>query len=152
MQKALSMSGWQTVAFGLRPQRQQVYEVLLDNAITPPPRKFLSGPNAPGRIFRWPTVYNCLTALVQCGPGPAGKFRARSGPVFARTCRRIAIFNCDGCEKVFDINLPAKAGIPLPNGFKAERYDIAIHGRCPGLREQQTMSYSGRGASRLRQF
>jgi Fe2+ or Zn2+ uptake regulation protein len=40
-------------------------------------------------------------------------------------------FYCDGCEQVFDIDLSGKARISLPKGFKAERYDVAIHGQCP---------------------
>ena len=60
-------------------------------------------------------------------------------------------FYCDGCESVFDIDLPAETGIALPKGYKAERYDIAIHGRCPacatgqrGPRQMRRMSNTGR--------
>jgi Fe2+ or Zn2+ uptake regulation protein len=42
-------------------------------------------------------------------------------------------FYCDTCDRVFDVNLPTKApaGIALPKGFRAQRYEIAIHGVCP---------------------
>ena len=40
-------------------------------------------------------------------------------------------FYCDVCSGVFDISLPPETGLSLPKGFRAERFDIAIHGRCP---------------------
>jgi Fe2+ or Zn2+ uptake regulation protein len=40
-------------------------------------------------------------------------------------------FYCDTCDTVFDIDLATEAGVTLPKGFQAERFDIAIHGRCP---------------------
>ena len=52
---------------------------------------------------------------------------ARFCPNMSEHCH----FYCDACAGVFDIGLPAKTGLPLPKGFKAERFDIAIHGRCP---------------------
>jgi Fur family ferric uptake transcriptional regulator len=40
-------------------------------------------------------------------------------------------FYCDSCDTVFDIDLENEAAVTLPKGFQAERFDIAIHGRCP---------------------
>jgi len=41
-------------------------------------------------------------------------------------------FYCDTCAKVFDIDLTSEGpgGITLPKGFKAARFEIAIHGLC----------------------
>ena len=66
--------------------------------------------------------------------GAGGYTRALLERGAARYCpnmREHCHFYCDNCEGVFDVDLPAESGIVLPKGFKAERYDIAIHGRCP---------------------
>ncbi len=49
-------------------------------------------------------------------------------------------FYCDSCDTVFDVDLPAKPAAPvsrLPKGFKAEHYEIAIHGICPDCAKQE---------------
>jgi Fe2+ or Zn2+ uptake regulation protein len=38
---------------------------------------------------------------------------------------------------VFDIDLSGDGGVVLPKGFKAERYDLVIHGRCPACANGQ---------------
>jgi Fur family peroxide stress response transcriptional regulator len=76
------------------------------------------------------TVYNCLDALVKCGlvrQVTLDRGAAHFCPNMTEHCH----FYCDTCESVFDIELPAKTGLPLPRGFRADRFDIAIHGRCP---------------------
>ena len=116
--------------FRFTPQRQQVYEVLLDKRDHPTAEEvFIRAKRARPHISM-ATVYNCLTALVQCGLARQVSLE-RGAARFCPNMQAHCHFYCDGCENVFDINLPANAGIPLPNGFKAERYDIAIHGRCP---------------------
>jgi len=76
------------------------------------------------------TVYNCLDALVKCGLARQVTLE-RGATRFCPNMREHCHFYCDGCESVFDIPLPPNAGVLLPKGFAAERYDIAIHGRCP---------------------
>jgi Fe2+ or Zn2+ uptake regulation protein len=41
-------------------------------------------------------------------------------------------FYCDSCEMVYDVDLPEKPKptIILPHGFKAEHFEVAIHGIC----------------------
>ena len=40
-------------------------------------------------------------------------------------------FHCDVCGTVFDVDLPGELpGLPLPRGFKPQRYEVAIHGVC----------------------
>lgn len=76
------------------------------------------------------TVYNCLDALVKCGlvrQVTVERGAARFCPNMQEHCH----FYCDNCERVFDIDLPARAGVPLPKGFRAERFDVTIHGQCP---------------------
>jgi Fur family peroxide stress response transcriptional regulator len=76
------------------------------------------------------TVYNCLDALVKCGLARQVTLE-RGAARFCPNMREHCHFYCDACESVFDIDLPAQTGIALPRGYRAERFDIAIHGRCP---------------------
>ena len=76
------------------------------------------------------TVYNCLDALVKCGTVRQVSLE-RGAARFCPNMQEHCHFYCDACEGVFDIDLPARAGVTLPKGFNAERYDVAIHGRCP---------------------
>ncbi len=76
------------------------------------------------------TVYNCLDALVECGLARQVTLE-RGATRFCPNMREHCHFYCDQCQSVFDIELPAEPGIALPKGYRAERYDIAIHGRCP---------------------
>jgi Fur family transcriptional regulator, peroxide stress response regulator len=120
-----------TGGFRFTPQRQHVYSVLLRRR---------DHPTAEGVFIRvkqelpeisMATVYNCLDALVRCGlvrQVSLDRGAARFCPNMQEHCH----FYCDACEGVFDIPLPAETGIPLPRGFRAQRFDIAIHGRCPG--------------------
>jgi Fur family peroxide stress response transcriptional regulator len=76
------------------------------------------------------TVYNCLDALVQCGLVRQVMLE-RGALRFCPNMREHCHFYCDGCSGVFDIGFSEDAGVALPKGFHAERYDIVIHGRCP---------------------
>ena len=76
------------------------------------------------------TVYNCLDALVKCGLARQVALE-RGAARFCPNMRQHCHFYCDACDSVFDVDLPAGTGIVLPAGYQAERYDIAIHGRCP---------------------
>ena len=77
------------------------------------------------------TVYNCLSVLVRCGLLRQVTLD-RSPTRFCPNMREHCHFYCDSCAKVFDIDLPSEGpnGITLPKGFKAARYEIAIHGLC----------------------
>lgn len=77
------------------------------------------------------TVYNCLDALVQSGLArqvTVDRGAARFCPNMKEHCH----FYCDTCNNVFDVDLvDGSLPIALVEGFKAERFEIAIHGRCP---------------------
>ena len=62
----------------------------------------------------------------------------RGATRFCPNMREHCHFYCDECDSVFDIDLPAETGIALPKGYRAERYDIAIHGRCPACAKRET--------------
>src|ERR1051325_7063073 len=126
-------------AGGLRftPQRKHVYDVLLRKRDHPTAEEVFIRAKREIPDISMATVYNCLDALVKCGlvrQLTLERGAARFCPNMQEHCH----FYCDGCENVFDISLPQDARIGLPKGFKAERFDIAIHGRCPECSKPET--------------
>ena len=130
LSKRLSTSG-----FRFTPQRQHVYDVLLQKQDHPTAEEvFIRAKRAMPEISM-ATVYNCLDALVRSGLArqvTVDRGATRFCPNMQEHCH----FHCDRCENVFDIALSVgdPAGISLPTGFKAARFEIAIHGMCPDCR------------------
>src|SRR5215831_21225078 len=93
-------------ATGLRltPQRQQVYDVLLQKRDHPTAEEvFIRAKKAMPEISH-ATVYNCLDALVKSGLARqvnVERGATRFCPNMAEHCH----FYCDSCESVFDIDL-----------------------------------------------
>jgi Fur family peroxide stress response transcriptional regulator len=116
--------------FRFTPQREHVYAVLLRKRDHPTAEQVFIRAKREMREISMATVYNCLDALVKCGLARQVTLE-RGAARFCPNMREHCHFYCDGCDSVFDIDLPAEAGIALPRGYRAERYDIAIHGRCP---------------------
>lgn len=119
-----------TSGFRFTPQRQEVYDVLLEKRDHPTAEEVFI--RAKGRMpeISMATVYNCLDALVQSGLArqvSVDRGAARYCPNMQEHCH----FFCTACRKVYDIHLPeGRAAIALPDGFKATRFEIAIHGQC----------------------
>jgi Fur family transcriptional regulator, peroxide stress response regulator len=116
--------------FRFTPQRQQVYAVLLQKRDHPTAEEVFLRAKRVMPDISLATVYNCLDALVRCGLARQVSFD-RGAARFCPNMREHCHFYCDQCESVFDIDLPPAAGVPLPRGFRADRFDVAIHGRCP---------------------
>jgi Fe2+ or Zn2+ uptake regulation protein len=119
---------------GLRftPQRRRVYDVLLQKRDHPTAEEvFIRAKRAMPEISH-ATVYNCLDALVKCGLVRQVQID-RGATRFCSNMHEHCHFYCDACNTVYDVDLSAKPqpGVTLPKGFKAERYEIAIHGICP---------------------
>ena len=116
--------------FRFTPQRQHVYAILVQKRDHPTAEEVFIRSKKGMPDISMATVYNCLTALVKCGmvrQVSLERGAARFCPNMEEHCH----FYCDTCDQVFDIALSRETGILLPKGFNAERYDIAIHGRCP---------------------
>jgi Fur family peroxide stress response transcriptional regulator len=123
-----------TRGFRFTPQREHVYSVLLGKRDHPTAEQVFLRSKQEMPDISMATVYNCLDALVKCGlvrQVSLERGAARFCPNMQEHCH----FYCDECEEVFDINLPGETGVRLPKGFRAERYDIAIHGKCPNCGE-----------------
>jgi Fur family transcriptional regulator, peroxide stress response regulator len=120
----LSSSG-----FRFTRQRGHVYAVLLQKRDHPTAEGVFIRAKREMPDISMATVYNCLDALVRCGL--ARQVMLERGAVrFCPNMREHCHFYCDGCDRVFDIPLPPAARFALPKGFKAERFDLAVHGRC----------------------
>ena len=119
-------------ATGLRltPQRQQVYDVLLQKRDHPTAEEvFMRAKKAMPEISH-ATVYNCLDALVKSGL--ARQVNVERGAT--RFCPNMAEhghFHCSACGMIYDVELPRELPcVTMPRGFKAERHDVTIHGLC----------------------
>jgi Fur family peroxide stress response transcriptional regulator len=121
-----------TRGFRFTPQREQVYAVLLQKRDHPTAEEVFIRAKRQMPDISMATVYNCLDALVKCGLARQVTLE-RGAARFCPNMQEHCHFYCDQCESVFDIGLPdgPGLGLALPNGFRAQRYDITIHGRCP---------------------
>ena len=126
LSKQLSTSG-----FRFTPQRQHVYDVLIEERDHPTAEEVFIRAKREMPDISMATVYNCLDALVCCGMARQVNVD-RGATRFCPNMREHCHFYCDNCEKVFDIDLPSEGpdGITLPKGFQAARFEIAIHGLC----------------------
>jgi Fe2+ or Zn2+ uptake regulation protein len=116
--------------FRFTPQRQEVYRVLMKKRDHPTAEEVFIRSKADMPEISMATVYNCLTALVDCGlvrQVSLERGAARFCPNMQEHCH----FYCDACDTVFDIDLPPSTAVALPKGFRARSYDVAIHGSCP---------------------
>ena len=121
-------------AGGLRatPQREHVYNVLLEKLDHPTAEEVFIRAKHGMPDISMATVYNCLDALVQCGLVRQVQLD-RGATRFCPNMREHGHFYCNDCDTVFDVDLPEKPEprILLPLGFKAEHFEVAIHGTCP---------------------
>ena len=130
-------------AGGLRPtpQREHVYQVLLQKRDHPTAEEVFIRTKRSMPDISMATVYNCLDTLVQCGLVRQVQLD-RGATRFCPNMREHGHFYCNGCDTVFDVDLPEKPEprIILPRGFKAERFEVAIHGVCPDCAQKKKKS------------
>ena len=122
--------------FRFTPHREHVYAVLLRKRDHPTAEEVFIRAKREMPDISMATVYNCLDALVECGLARQVTLE-RGAARFCPNMREHCHFYCDQCQNVFDIDLPTEPGIPLPKGYQAERYDVAIHGRCPACSNEK---------------
>jgi Fur family peroxide stress response transcriptional regulator len=117
--------------FRFTRQREHVYSVLLAKRDHPTAEQVFIRAKTGMPEISMATVYNCLDALVECGLIKQVTLD-RGATHFCPNMTEHFHFYCDHCEGVFDIDLRADSRpLALPKGFRAERFDIAVHGRCP---------------------
>jgi Fur family peroxide stress response transcriptional regulator len=126
-------------ATGLRltPQRQQVYDVLVQKRDHPTAEEvFIRAKKAMPDISH-ATVYNCLDALVKSGL--ARQVTVERGA--ARFCPNMmehGHFHCRECGTIYDVKFPAElSGLVLPHGFQPQYNEFIIHGICAACAEEK---------------
>jgi Fur family peroxide stress response transcriptional regulator len=119
-----------TSGFRFTPQRQHVYGVLIAERDHPTAEEVFIRAKQGMPEISMATVYNCLDALVRSGVARQVTVD-RGATRFCPNMEEHGHFYCDTCEEVIDIGLPAgPPAVSLPRGFKATRYEMAIHGLC----------------------
>jgi Fur family transcriptional regulator, peroxide stress response regulator len=121
-----------TNGFRFTPQRQHVYDVLLQKRDHPTAEEVFFRAKRALPEISMATVYNCLDALVRSELVRQVTVD-RGAARFCPNMQEHGHFYCDSCQNVFDIEMAGdgRKEIPLPKGFKAHRVEIAIHGACP---------------------
>jgi Fur family peroxide stress response transcriptional regulator len=121
-----------TSGFRFTPQRQHVYNVLLEKRDHPTVEEVFMRAKQGMPDISMATVYNCLDALVKCGlirHVNLDRAATRYCPNMKEHCH----FYCDECGRVFDVDFNARGnhnGLKLPGGFELKQYDISLRGLC----------------------
>ena len=129
-----------TGGFRHTPQRQHVYQVLLDRPDHPTAEEVFLRAKETRPEISLATVYNCLDALVRCDLVKQVNVD-RSATRFCPNMREHAHFFCESCGGVYDLE-PATGdvlgGIRLPRGYKARHLELSIRGLCRDCISRQT--------------
>ena len=119
-----------TGGFRFTPQRQHVYDVLIEERDHPTAEEVFIRAKHQMPEISMATVYNCLDALVSCGMARQVNVD-RGATRFCPNMREHGHFHCDSCGSVLDVDLPEElCCLTLPAGFSVGHYEIAIHGLC----------------------
>jgi Fe2+ or Zn2+ uptake regulation protein len=129
----------------LTPQRQQVYEVLLERRDHPTAEEVFMRAKAGMPEISMATVYNCLDALVQCGLAKQVQVD-RGATRFCPNMREHSHFHCEECGVIVDVE-PARgrlaAGWSVPRGYRVTHADVSLRGVCRDCNERKRASTSG---------
>ena len=119
-----------TSGFRFTPQRQHVYNVILNKRDHPTAEEVFIRTKKTMPEISHATVYNCLDALAKCGLIRQVQLE-RGATRFCPNMEEHCHYFCDACGEVFDAALPVDSTVmPGPKGFQVDHYDIAVHGRC----------------------
>ena len=121
-----------TSGFRFTPQRQHVYNVLMEKRDHPTVEEvFLRAkPGMPD--ISMATVYNCLDALVKSGlvrHVNLDRAATRYCPNMKEHCH----FHCDECGEIFDVDFTPGGGagsLQIPDGFRVKHFDVSVRGVC----------------------
>jgi len=119
----------------LTPQRQRVYEILLEKRDHPTAEEVFMRAKRRMPDISLATVYNCLEALVRVGVAKQIQF-TRSAARFCPNMTAHGHFVCDSCGHVYDVTLDGSGDGPehqvrVPAGFRIREVDLSIRGLCP---------------------
>jgi Fe2+ or Zn2+ uptake regulation protein len=125
---------------GLRvtPQREHVYNVLLGKKDHPTAEEVFIRAKRGMPEISMATVYNCLDALVNCGLVRQVN-HDREATRFCSNMQPHHHFYCDECGGAYDIERQiedTRPPVPMPKGFKPNRYEVTVRGLCPDCAPQ----------------
>ncbi len=119
-----------TGGFRFTPQRQQVYDVLLQKRDHPTAEEVFIRAKRQMPEISHATVYNCLDALVKSGLARQVNVE-RGATRFCPNMTEHGHFHCSGCGTIYDVQLPRELPcVAVPRGFKPVGFDVTIHGLC----------------------
>jgi Fur family transcriptional regulator, peroxide stress response regulator len=121
-----------TSGFRFTPQRQQVYNVLLEQRDHPTSEDVFIRAKHTMPDISMATVYNCLDALVKCGLVRHVNLE-RSATRYCPNMKEHCHFYCDECGGIYDVDFSAdgeRAGLQIPDGFKVKQTDVSLRGTC----------------------
>jgi Fur family ferric uptake transcriptional regulator len=115
----------------ITPARAAVFALLRDSARALSHQEIESGLGRANALDRV-TVYRVLEWLVDQGLAHkvAGLDRVWRFSIARETHGRHAHFQCIGCGKVVCLSDVAPRRVALPRGFRSERVDVTVKGRC----------------------
>ena len=111
-----------TSGFRFTPQRKHVYDLLLQKSDHPTAEEVFIRAKKGMPEISMATVYNCLSALVECGLVRLVTLD-RGATRYCPNMQEHYHFYCDDCGGVYDVDLPAdaaKSKVPMPKGFKVD--------------------------------
>ena len=121
-----------TSGFRFTPQRQHVFNVLLEKRDHPTVEDVFLRSKEEMPDISMATVYNCLDALVKCGLVRHVNLD-RSATRYCPNMKEHSHFYCDECGEIYDIDFTGandRAGLDIPPGFKVKQFDVSIRGLC----------------------
>jgi Fur family peroxide stress response transcriptional regulator len=125
-------------------QRHQVYDVLLQKRDHPTAEELFLRAKKTMPDISYATVYNCLDALVECGI-VRQVHHHRSPTRFCPNMHEHGHFHCEVCGGVTDLQFPKNEAIcdlPIPEGYRPEKFEVSIHGICAACAKRKTKSDS----------
>src|SRR3989442_14787452 len=120
-----------TSGFRFTPQREHVYNVLLEERDHPTAEQVFLRAKKGMPDISIATVYNCLDALVKCGLAKQVNLD-RGAMRFCPNMHEHCHFYCENCGGGHHIDLTrSPPAVPKPRGFKAIHWGMSIRGLCP---------------------
>ena len=115
----------------ITPARAAVFALLHESERALSHQEIESGLGRANQLDRV-TVYRVLEWLVEQGLAHkvAGIDRVWRFSIAREAHDRHAHFQCSGCGKVVCLAEIATRRVPLPRGFRSERVDVTVKGRC----------------------
>ncbi len=121
-----------TSGFRFTPQRQHVFNVLLEKRDHPTVEEVFLRAKTGMPDISMATVYNCLDALVKCGLVRHVNLD-RAATRYCPNMAEHSHFYCDECGHIYDVDfagLGSQNGLKVPEGFKVKQFDVSIRGVC----------------------